>query len=164
MDSIDAIACCGYGDEFTLCVVTHRARLNSVLKSYGQHLKAPVAMVRLRLYETLSMLPPHMLEFFFAHTRIAPAAAQATSAAGGAGAGAPAEQAKKYNKFTQLLQMLVSEFTLSDNPANTTSSMLRQLCHADESIVLGTWLQETDHRMIEDQVRQSRSHCVLGRT
>lgn len=129
--------------------ITHR--LNSVLKSYGQHLKAPVAMVRLRLYETLSMLPPHMLEFFFAHTRIAPAAQTAT-AASGVGAGASGDQAKKYNKFTQLLQMLVSEFTLSDNPANTTSSMLRQLCHADESIVLGTWLQETDHRMIEDQV------------
>lgn len=107
-------------------------------------------MVRLRLYETLSQLPPNMLEFFFANTRTGATGAAATSSA--AGATASVEQQKRYNKFTHLLQMLVSEFTLSDNPANTTSSLLRQLCHADESIVLGTWLQETDHRTIEDQV------------
>lgn len=131
--------------------------LNSVLKSYGQHLKAPVAMVRLRLYETLSLLPPNMLEFFFSHTRAGPAAAGATTAA----AAPSADQQKRYNKFTHLLQMLVSEFTLSDNPANTTSSLLRQLCHADESIVLGIWLQETDHRTIEDQVGWSCAVCAL---
>lgn len=107
-------------------------------------------MVRLRLYETLSQLPPNMLEFFFAHSRTGP---QAQSAAPNTPGGAAVDQQKRYNKFTHLLQMLVSEFTLSDNPANTTSSLLRQLCHADESIVLGIWLQETDHRTIEDQVR-----------
>lgn len=104
-------------------------------------------MVRLRLYETLSLLPPNILEFFFAHT------ATATPAAGSSTAAANNE--KKYNKFTHLLQMLVAEFTLTENPANTTNSLLRQLCHAEESIVLGTWLQETDHRTIEDQVRCS---------
>lgn len=36
--------------------------LNTVLKSYGQQLKAPVAMVRLRLYETLLLLPPQTFE------------------------------------------------------------------------------------------------------
>lgn len=102
-------------------------------------------MVRLRLYETLALLPPNILEFFFAHT-----ATVTTSAAGGS-AVAPSTE-KKYNKFTHLLQMLVAEFTLTENPANTTNSLLRQLCHADDSIVLGTWLQETDHRTIEDQV------------
>lgn len=49
--------------------------------------------------------------------------------------------------------MLVAEFTLSENPANTTTSQLRIICHADGSVILGTWLQETDHRTIEDQVR-----------
>lgn len=138
--------------SLTLCSIIcfHFNSLNPILKSYGQHLKAPVAMVRLRLYETLSQLPPNMLEFFFANTRTGATGAAATSSA--AGATASVEQQKRYNKFTHLLQMLVSEFTLSDNPANTTSSLLRQLCHADESIVLGTWLQETDHRTIEDQV------------
>lgn len=75
-------------------------------------------MVRLRLYETLTLLPPSSLE----------------------------------SSYTHLLRMLVSEFTLSENPANTTNSLLRSLCHAEDSIILGNWLQETDHRTIEDQV------------
>ncbi|XP_055550185.1 HEAT repeat-containing protein 5B isoform X2 [Wyeomyia smithii] len=94
----------------------------SVLKSYGQHLKAPTAMVRLRLYETLTLLPANALE----------------------------------SSYTHLLRMLVSEFTLTENPANTTTSLLRQMCHADDSIILGTWLQETDHRSIEDQMEPNR--------
>jgi hypothetical protein len=36
--------------------------ISTVLKTYGQHLKAPAAMVRLRLYETLSLLPSHAFE------------------------------------------------------------------------------------------------------
>lgn len=75
-------------------------------------------MVRLRLYETLSLLPANSLE----------------------------------SSYTHLLRMLVSEFTLSENPANTTNSLLRDLCHSDDSIILGTWLQETEHKTIEDQV------------
>lgn len=54
--------------------------------------------------------------------------------------------------YTHLLRMLVSEFTLTDNPGNTTTSLLRVVCHANDSVILGTWLQETDHRTIEDQV------------
>lgn len=75
-------------------------------------------MVRLRLYETLTLLPSNSLE----------------------------------SSYTHLLRMLVSEFTLTENPANTTTSLLRDMCNADDSIILGTWLQETDHRTIEDQV------------
>lgn len=36
--------------------------LSPVLKNYGQQLKAPAAMVRLRLYETLLLLPPQTFE------------------------------------------------------------------------------------------------------
>lgn len=54
--------------------------------------------------------------------------------------------------YTHLLRMLVAEFTLTENPSNTTTSQLRTVCHADDSVILGTWLQETDHRTIEDQV------------
>ena len=46
----------------------------------------------------------------------------------------------------------MAEFTLTDNPANTTASLLRSVCHADDSVILGSWLQETDHKAIEDQV------------
>ncbi|XP_037954233.1 HEAT repeat-containing protein 5B isoform X3 [Teleopsis dalmanni] len=93
--------------------------LSAVLKTYGTQLKAPAAMVRLRLYETLTLLPPNALE----------------------------------SSYTHLLRMLVSEFTLAENAANTTNSLLRALCHGDDSIILGTWLQETDHRTIEDQLQ-----------
>ena len=55
--------------------------------------------------------------------------------------------------YTLLLRELVAEFTLTDNPANTTTSLLRSLCHMDDSVILGSWLQETDHKAIEDQVK-----------
>lgn len=93
--------------------------ISSILKSYGQQLKAPAAMVRLRLYETLLQLPPQSFEGLYTH----------------------------------LLRWLVGEFTLTENPANTTTSQLRTVCHADDSVILGTWLQETDHRTIEDQLQ-----------
>lgn len=51
-----------------------------------------------------------------------------------------------------MLRELVAEFTLTDNPANTTTSLLRAMCHVDDSVILGSWLQETDHKAIEDQV------------
>ncbi|XP_059611858.1 HEAT repeat-containing protein 5B isoform X2 [Phlebotomus argentipes] len=92
--------------------------ISSVLKTYGQQLKAPAAIVRLRLYETLTLLPANALE----------------------------------SSYTHLLRMLVAEFTLAENPANTTTSLLKALCHADDSIILGSWLQDTDHHTIEDQL------------
>jgi len=64
--------------------------------------------------------------------------------------------------FSTLLRELVAEFTLTDNPANTTTSLLRSLCHTDDSIILGTWLQETDHKTIEDQVCALQSSLSLA--
>nr|CAD7398135.1 unnamed protein product [Timema poppensis] len=55
--------------------------------------------------------------------------------------------------LAMLTKMLVAEFTLTENPANTTTSQLRAMCHADDSVILGSWLQETDHRTIEDQLQ-----------
>lgn len=55
--------------------------------------------------------------------------------------------------FSVLLRELVAEFTLTDNSSNTTTSLLRSLCHYDDSVLLGSWLQETDHKSIEDQAR-----------
>jgi hypothetical protein len=64
--------------------------------------------------------------------------------------------------YTHLLRMLVAEFTLTENPANTTTSLLRTVCHADDSVILGTWLQETDHRTIEDQVCNLHSTVFIS--
>ena len=57
--------------------------------------------------------------------------------------------------FHSLLRGLVAEFTLAENPAMTTTSLLRTVCHKDDSILLGSWMQETDHKFVEEQV------CVI---
>uniref|UniRef100_A0AAX7VGZ4 HEAT repeat-containing protein 5B n=1 Tax=Astatotilapia calliptera TaxID=8154 RepID=A0AAX7VGZ4_ASTCA len=89
----------------------------AIIKVHGAHLKASAAMVRLRLYDILALLPPKTYE----------------------------------GSFNALLRELVAEFTLTDNSANTTTSLLRSLCHYDDSVLMGSWLQETDHKSIEDQ-------------
>uniref|UniRef100_A0A6Q2Z203 HEAT repeat-containing protein 5B n=1 Tax=Esox lucius TaxID=8010 RepID=A0A6Q2Z203_ESOLU len=91
----------------------------SIIKVHGSHLKASAAMVRLRLYDILALLPPKTYE----------------------------------GSFNALLRELVTEFTLTDNSANTTTSLLRSLCHYDDSVLMGSWLQETDHKSIEDQLQ-----------
>lgn len=100
------------------------ASIGSVLKTYGQNLKAPAAMVRLRLYETLSLLSSQCFE-----------------------------ECVTGSYRSNLLALLVSELTLGDNPANTTTSHVKTFCHSGESILLGSGLQETDHRIIEDQLQ-----------
>ena len=73
------------------------------IQQYGTHLKANAALVRLRLYDVLGLLPPTLYE----------------------------------DKFGPLLRELVAEFTLTDNPANTTTSLLRAMCHADDNVIMG---------------------------
>ncbi|CAH1791410.1 unnamed protein product [Owenia fusiformis] len=101
------------------CALKLMEHIPSLIKHYGAHLKACAAMVRLRLYDVLSLLPPKTYE----------------------------------GLFSDLLRELVAEFTLTDNPANTTTSMLRAMCHHDDSVILGSWLEETDHKAIEDQLQ-----------
>jgi hypothetical protein len=55
--------------------------------------------------------------------------------------------------FSALLRELVAEFTLAENPANTSTSLLRSMCHQGDTILLGSWLEETDHKLIEDQLQ-----------
>lgn len=100
------------------------ASIGSVLKTYGQNLKAPAAMVRLRLYETLSLLSTQCFE-----------------------------ECLTGSYRSNLLALLVSELTLGENPANTTTSHVKTFCHSGESVLLGSGLQETDHRIIEDQLQ-----------
>lgn len=56
------------------------------------------------------------------------------------------------SNFSCLLRLLVSEFTLAENAANTSTSMLSTFCYTDDYVLLGSWSQETDQRFIEDQV------------
>ena len=52
-----------------------------------------------------------------------------------------------------LLRELVTEFTLTDNLASTTTSLLRSMCHHDDSILLGSWLEDTDQQSVEEQLQ-----------
>lgn len=54
--------------------------------------------------------------------------------------------------FTPLLRDLVGEFTMADRKGAVTTSLLQQLCHKDDSVLLGSWLQDTDHKDVEEQV------------
>ncbi|XP_051936742.1 HEAT repeat-containing protein 5B [Hippocampus zosterae] len=101
------------------CAMTMISHVPAIIKVHGAHLKASAAMVRLRLYDILALLPPKTYE----------------------------------GSFNALLRELVAEFTLTDNPSNTTTSLLRSLCHYDDSVLMGSWLQETDHKSIEDQLQ-----------
>ncbi|XP_034040274.1 HEAT repeat-containing protein 5B [Thalassophryne amazonica] len=101
------------------CAMTMLSHVPAIIKVHGAHLKASAAMVRLRLYDILALLPPKTYE----------------------------------GSFNALLRELVAEFTLTDNSANTTTSLLRSLCHYDDSVLMGSWLQETDHKSIEDQLQ-----------
>ncbi|XP_074502678.1 HEAT repeat-containing protein 5B isoform X2 [Sebastes fasciatus] len=101
------------------CAMTMMSHVPAIIKVHGAHLKASAAMVRLRLYDILALLPPKTYE----------------------------------GSFNALLRELVAEFTLTDNSANTTTSLLRSLCHCDDSVLMGSWLQETDHKCIEDQLQ-----------
>ncbi|XP_068183363.1 HEAT repeat-containing protein 5B isoform X2 [Antennarius striatus] len=101
------------------CAMTMMSHVPAIIKVHGAHLKASAAMVRLRLYDILALLPPKTYEGI----------------------------------FNALLRELVAEFTLTDNSANTTTSLLRSLCHYDDSVLMGSWLQETDHKSIEDQLQ-----------
>ncbi|XP_061141109.1 HEAT repeat-containing protein 5B [Syngnathus typhle] len=101
------------------CAMTMISQVPAIIKVHGAHLKASAAMVRLRLYDILALLPPKTYE----------------------------------GTFNALLRELVAEFTLTDNSSNTTTSLLRSLCHYDDSVLMGSWLQETDHKSIEDQLQ-----------
>jgi len=44
------------------CAMTMMSHIPSVIKAHGAHLKASAAMVRLRLYDILALLPPKTYE------------------------------------------------------------------------------------------------------
>ena len=55
--------------------------------------------------------------------------------------------------YAKILKLIVAEFTLNtESTAIITTSLLRKLCYDDDDVLLGSWIQRTHHRMIEDQV------------
>ncbi|XP_072123379.1 HEAT repeat-containing protein 5A isoform X1 [Mobula birostris] len=55
--------------------------------------------------------------------------------------------------FNSILKELIAELTLADNQMFAATFLLPSLCHQDDALLLGAWLQETDHRFIEDQLK-----------
>uniref|UniRef100_A0A4W3GT71 HEAT repeat-containing protein 5A n=1 Tax=Callorhinchus milii TaxID=7868 RepID=A0A4W3GT71_CALMI len=55
--------------------------------------------------------------------------------------------------FKSILKQLIAELTLADNQMFAAAFLLPSLCHQDDSLLLGAWLQETDHRFIEEQLK-----------
>ena len=101
--------------------------ITNIVKQYGQHLKASAAMVRLRLYQVLSLLPPQSFE----------------------------------SHYSTVLKLLVSEFTLTDSGADTSTSLLRSLCQTHHASLLAPSLHHPDHNTIEEQL-QSNSASGSG--
>lgn len=116
-------------------------------------------MVRLRLYDILALLPPKTYE------GTSPSPTPVSCFCGRSSVLQCSQFKKSENfpssgSFNALLRELVAEFTLTDNSANTTTSLLRSLCHYDDSVLMGSWLQETDHKSIEDQVPKMISYIL----
>ncbi len=64
-------------------------------------------------------------------------------------------QCLQYVNFIYVLHVLlfqVSEFTLADCQTNTSTSLLRSLCHKDDSVILGTRFQDAEEGAIEEQL------------
>ena len=55
--------------------------------------------------------------------------------------------------FTPLLRVLVTEFSLADKKGSMSTSLLQSLCHQDDRILLGSWLQEIDHKEVKVQLQ-----------
>ncbi|XP_074852994.1 HEAT repeat-containing protein 5A isoform X3 [Carettochelys insculpta] len=54
--------------------------------------------------------------------------------------------------FCAILKELVADFTATDNHMAASTFLLPPLCHQDDLLLLGPFVQETDHRFIEEQL------------
>uniref|UniRef100_A0A8C3XL00 HEAT repeat-containing protein 5A n=1 Tax=Chelydra serpentina TaxID=8475 RepID=A0A8C3XL00_CHESE len=55
-------------------------------------------------------------------------------------------------RFCAILKELMADFTATDNQMAASTFLLPPLCHQDDLLLLGPFLQETDHRFIEEQL------------
>lgn len=55
--------------------------------------------------------------------------------------------------FNSVLKELIADLTLADNQSVPATFLLPSLCHQDDALLIGAWLQETDHRFIEEQLK-----------
>ncbi|THD24378.1 HEAT repeat-containing protein [Fasciola hepatica] len=116
--------------ECALSMLTH---MLDIVRIYGNHLKAAASLIRHRLYRILLLLPPTAYTMFLYHLR--------------------QSGIRQQGSYSTLLRELVAEFTLTDNAANTTTSLLRWMCRTEDSVTLGCWVHDTDHKLLEEQLQ-----------
>ncbi|KPL97673.1 hypothetical protein QR98_0002980, partial [Sarcoptes scabiei] len=63
------------------------------------------------------------------------------------------------NCMANLLRLIVSDLMLTENVVNTSSSFICNLIQTNCDIILGTWIKETEHGFIEDQIQ---NHLLTG--
>ncbi|XP_063832708.1 HEAT repeat-containing protein 5B-like [Ostrinia nubilalis] len=145
--------------------------VGGVVRNYGGALKAPAALLRLRLYQAAAALAPHaatapaapappaapLLRLLAAEiagsadpsgANVATAAALAPHAATAPAAPAP--------PAAPLLRLLATEIAGSADPsgANVATGLLMSAMHPRDTILLGEecWIYDTDHAEIEEQL------------
>ncbi|CAL8109208.1 unnamed protein product [Calicophoron daubneyi] len=124
------------------CALNMLAHLLDIVRIYGNHLKATSSLIRHRLYQILLLLPHSAYTIFFHRIR-------------------QSGLLQQQGSYSILLRELVAEFTLTDNVANTTTSLLRCLCRSEDSVTLGSWIPDTDHKILEEQL-QPTGGCSPG--
>ncbi|CAH8837758.1 unnamed protein product [Trichobilharzia szidati] len=123
------------------CALNMLAQMNDIVRIYGNHLKLTAGFIRLRLYRILLLLPSTAYTAFIHHLW-----QTSLNQRGNARSIYP-------GSYSTVLRELVAEFTLTDNMANTTTSMFRALCRSEDSVTLASCLQDTDQRLLEEQLQ-----------
>ncbi|CAH8516770.1 unnamed protein product [Schistosoma bovis] len=117
------------------CALNMLGQMNDIVRIYGNHLKIIAGFIRLRLYRILLLLPSTAYTTFIHHLWQTSLSQQGS--------------------YSTVLRELVAEFTLTDNVANVTTSLLKSLSCSEDSITLGSCLQDTDQRLLEEQLQST---------
>ncbi|CAH8507597.1 unnamed protein product [Schistosoma intercalatum] len=117
------------------CALNMLGQMSDIVRIYGNHLKIIAGFIRLRLYRILLLLPSTAYTTFIHHLWQTSLSQQGS--------------------YSTVLRELVAEFTLTDNVANVTTSLLKSLSCSEDSITLGSCLQDTDQRLLEEQLQST---------
>ena len=110
----------------------------AVQRYYGQQLRLPIMTLRNRLYLALNQIQPKYYEGMF-YWKLCEIILYILLF---------------LVSFSQLLRELVAEITFADNTGvPTATSLVSVMCNPSDRTLLRSWLQDTDHRIIEEQVR-----------
>ncbi|VDD83197.1 unnamed protein product [Mesocestoides corti] len=159
------------------CALNLLGQLPDIVRLFGTHLAQPAAVVRLRLYRCLALLPP--TAYSNMGVQLLPSEPAFTHD-GERVTGYPRPNPLKLNLpiiswlmkaflmrlltsggFNVLLRELVAEFTLTDTNSSTAVSLPSLLSQGEDSVVANAWCQNSDQQLLEEGIVQ-HSCCCLG--